>query len=94
MFPGVYHILDGRERQNTAVTNAYTRRAVNELHALGQILVTDPQMMPHMAFQPPPMDADTLAQNSGLTTANVPESRFPRSIADMHYTQQAVMRRC
>ena len=93
MFPKFYHVVDGRERQRNEVTNVYTRGTIEEFHRLGQARVTDPQVMPHMAFQPRPEHRDTTVEAPGLTLINISASKTPDSVAAIHHTQQAIMRR-
>ena len=93
MYPEYYHMVDGRERQHDEATNTYTRRTVEEFHGLGRVRVTDPQAMPHMAFQPSPTEPDITVQQPGLTLTNIKASRVPESVAAIHHTQQATIRR-
>ena len=86
-------MVDGRERASEAVTNSNVRRIVEQFHRMSAMRVTDPQHLPHMAFEPAPTDQDTPVQDPGLVLENIQASRIPANIAAIHHAQQASMRR-
>ena len=55
--------------------------------------VTDPHNMPYMSFEPAPTEPEITVQQPGLSLGNINSARITSSIAAIHHTQQATMRR-